>query len=92
MKTKHTAQSASCNLRTLTALFPIAALAFLACRIALRTSHGALAMSIHPRRAEDYSGEADRYTPARDGRLQQYEIVKVPAQEILPSIQPVEQR
>src|SRR5882762_4462637 len=38
MKTKHTAQSASCNLRTLTALFPIAALAFLACFAAANPS------------------------------------------------------
>src|SRR5260370_40986090 len=30
MKTKHTAQSAYCNLRSLTGLFPVAALAFLA--------------------------------------------------------------
>ena len=30
MKTKHTAQSAFCNVRSLTGLFPVAALTFLA--------------------------------------------------------------
>ena len=38
MKTKHTAQSAFCNLRSLTGLFPVAALAFLACFAAANLS------------------------------------------------------